>query len=52
MDRDITTSHNPPPVPVRGWDWSAAFVGYEPGDPIGRGATEQAAIEDLQEQAE
>ena len=37
-------------VADRRCDWSAMFDGYEPGDPIGRGASELAAIADLQEQ--
>lgn len=36
-----------PPIPVRNWDWEAVLDGYEPGDPIGCGATEDAAIADL-----
>lgn len=47
-DRIITT-HHPPPIPLRSMDWSAARDGYEPGDPIGYGATEEEAIEDLME---
>jgi hypothetical protein len=32
--------------------WCATFDGYEPGDPIGRGRTKEAAVVDLLEQAE
>ena len=39
-----------PPIPQRGWDWSATSDDYEPGDSIGHGPTEQAAIDDLNEQ--
>ena len=45
----IRTSFDYPPIPVRGIDWSAVTHDYEPGDPIGRGRTEQAAINDLLE---
>lgn len=46
---DITTSFDNPPIPSRNCDWSAVAADYDPerGDPIGRGATEQAAIADL-----
>lgn len=43
----IRTSFDYPPIPDRSCDWSAYREGYEPGDPIGRGPTEQAAIDDL-----
>jgi len=45
----IQTSYSPPPIPVRHFDWSAVLEGYEPGDPIGRGVTEQEAIDDLKD---
>lgn len=34
------------PIPMRCFDWSAASPDYEPGDPIGHGATQQDAVED------
>ncbi len=43
----IQTSPIFPPIPIRGLDWAAHFDNYEPGQPIGHGATEQEAIEDL-----
>lgn len=46
----IRTSHDYPPIPIRDFDWSAVTDDYEPGHPIGRGPTEQAAIDDLKEQ--
>lgn len=46
----IITSHICPPVPSRQFDWSATEDGYEPGDAIGYGATEDAAIADLRMQ--
>lgn len=45
--RKIITEHVYPPIPVRDMDWRATFDGYEPGDPIGTGPNEQAAINDL-----
>lgn len=36
-----------PPIPIRTFDWRATLDGYEPGDPIGEGETEIAAIADL-----
>lgn len=48
----IRTSNDRPPIPERGYDWSAVTDDYEPGQPIGHGATEAAAITDLVEQLE
>ncbi len=48
----IQTSPIFPPIPIRGLDWCAHFDNYEPGQPIGHGATEQEAIEDLKAQVE
>jgi hypothetical protein len=54
----IRTSFDYPPIPYRGADWSAVTADYDGGDidydtpsrdPIGRGATEEAAIADLLE---
>lgn len=45
--KNIITSHDPAPIPLRQFDWTATYDDYEPGDPIGHGATEQEAIEDL-----
>lgn len=36
-----------PPLPTRHFDWSAVETGYEEGDAIGYGATEEEAIADL-----
>ena len=44
---NILTHFINPPVPMRDFDWTAAYEGYEPGDPIGYGETENAAIADL-----
>lgn len=46
----IHTSFIHPAIPIRSHDWCATFDNYEPGDAIGYGETEQAAIEDLMEQ--
>jgi hypothetical protein len=43
----IITTFEYPPIPDRRWDWSAIRDGYEPGDLIGEGETEAAAIFDL-----
>ena len=48
----IVTHFVYPPIPVRNFDWAAVTDSYEPGCPIGYGATEQDAIADLQEQLE
>ena len=36
-----------PPIPSRAFDYSAATDNYEPGQPIGYGPTEEAALADL-----
>ncbi len=38
-----------PPIPLRKYDWEAYYDNYDEGDPIGYGATEQEAINDLNE---
>lgn len=50
--RKIVTKFDPPPIPVRECDWSATFDDYDLGSPIGHGATEQNAIDDLLIEAE
>lgn len=52
MNRVIVTERVEPPIPCCYFDWRASFEGYEGGDPQGYGPTEQAAIDDLQAQAE
>jgi len=44
---NIKTSFVYPPIPKRDFDWEAYFDGYEPGDALGYGATEEEAIADL-----
>jgi hypothetical protein len=50
----VRTSFDYPPIPVRGVDWSAVDDRTYDGEgcEIGRGATEQEAIDDLLEQIE
>lgn len=43
----IITEQINPPIPVNNFDWNAYRDGYDAGDPIGYGATEREAIEDL-----
>ena len=43
----MNTTFVNPPIPLRCFDWQATQDGYEPGDVVGWGTTEQAAIEDL-----
>jgi len=50
--RKIITEFVYPPIPDRRWDWQAVEDGYEPGDPMGVGATEDEAISDLIEQTD
>ena len=42
----ILTSYWPKPFPLRQFDWSATDDNYEPGCPIGYGASEAEAIAD------
>lgn len=46
----IKTEHVYPPIPDRRFDYAATMDGYEPGDPIGTGRTQEAAVIDLDEQ--
>jgi hypothetical protein len=48
LDRLITTEFVNPPIPNRNCDWSAVYEGYEPGDQIGWGETEEEAISELE----
>lgn len=43
----VIVEHVNPPIPVRSHDYRATFDSYEPGDPIGWGATPEAAVADL-----
>jgi hypothetical protein len=44
---NIITNHEHPPIPIREYDWSAIREGYDQGNLIGTGKTEQDAIDDL-----
>ena len=47
----IVTHYDPKPIPMRRWDWSATFDDYDGWPaPIGFGATEKEAIDDLEEE--
>jgi len=46
----IQTHNGSPPVPSNQFNWSAADYDYEPGYPVGYGATEAEAIADLRAQ--
>lgn len=51
MKYKITVEYNPPPIPQRHCDWIATDEDtYEPGLPVGLGATAEEAILDLLEQ--
>lgn len=52
MPKKILTDYVYPPIPLRQFDWSAVYDGYEPGEPIGWGVTEALAIQDLEEKSE
>jgi hypothetical protein len=48
----IVTQFWAKPIPSARWDWSATEEEYDYGRPIGTGATEQEAIDDLLEKLE
>jgi hypothetical protein len=52
IGRRIVTEYVYPPIPERGFDWSAVTVDYEPGQPMGWGPNEEMAIADLIDQQE
>lgn len=52
MARKIITEFVYPPIPIRTCDWCAYLDGYEPGNKIGWGTTEEEAKADLLEQLE
>jgi len=43
----IITEFINPPIPIRKFDWQAVRDGYDDGDPVGEGETEQEAIINL-----
>ena len=48
----ILTRYDPKPIPLRSADWVAVLEGYDEGDPIGYGDSEQNAINALLERLE
>lgn len=48
----VHTKHVYPPIPLRSFDWMAWVGDYELGCVTGWGATEDAALLDLQNQVE
>ena len=46
----IITEYIHPSIPIRDYDWQATREGYDDGDLIGYGSTEQEAIDNLLEQ--
>lgn len=48
----ILTNFSQKPIPTSAFDWTARFDGYEPGQPLGYGSTEQEAINDLLDNAD
>ncbi len=44
---EIVTRYDPPPIPVRFFDWSAVTQDYEPGMPVGYGVSEEDAVTHL-----
>lgn len=47
IPEDVVTTYDPPPIPLRVFDWRATRDEYEPGLPIGFGRTERDAVLDL-----
>jgi len=43
----IVTHHDRLPIEERLFDWTATMDNYQPGEPVGKGDTEKAAIDDL-----
>ncbi len=48
-ERKIITAYDPPPIPWRGWDYTAQREGDTGEDLCGYGATEREAISDLRD---
>lgn len=47
MREPIKIHYDPPPIPVRNFDYTATFGYWDEGDPIGYGATAEEAKADL-----
>ena len=52
MAPKIVTHHEFPPIPVRSFDWTAHYDGFEEAGPYGYGKTEAEAVNDLVENCE
>ncbi len=52
MNPRIVTNYWAKPIPMRQFDWEATFDGYDMGDPVGYGTTEEEAINDLIQQVD
>lgn len=48
----MKVTYDPKPIPERRFDYCATPDGYEPGDPVGYGATEAEAVRDLTESSD
>ena len=48
----IRAYYDPKPVPDTSHDWVAYFDGFQPGEPIGYGATRDAAVAALLSESE
>ena len=46
----VRVDYDPPPIPIRDYDWTAHDDSFEPGAPYGRGRTAREALVDLLEQ--
>jgi len=48
---EVKTYYDPPPIPLRQYDWAAIDYGRDMGEQfVGHGINEKAAIDDLMEQ--
>lgn len=48
----ITVNYDPPPIPLRVFDWCAVDENYDEGSPAGYGQTKYDAVRDLLDQLE
>ena len=51
-ESEFITRYDPPPIPIRFFDWTATTDNYEPGMPIGYGVSEEDAVNHLLDQLE
>lgn len=52
MRQRICTEYWEKPIPLRQFDWTATFDGYDAGDPVGHGETKEEAIANLMADAD